>query len=157
MDTGPGAADGGEPVRRDGAAGPGPGRRGAGELSGLILDVLRQAGRPLTAGEVSRALAEAGAGPLAYTTVVTILSRLHAQGLADRFRAGRAYAYQAVTDDAQLAARRMRRLLDAEDDRAAVLASFTAGLSARDEQVLRDLLGPGALPGEAGDEAGTDG
>ena len=143
MDTGSGAPDGRAPAQHGGAAEPGSSRRRAGELSGLVLEVLRT-------------LAEAGAGPLAYTTVVTILSRLHAQGLTDRFRAGRAYAYLAVAD-AQLAARRMRRVLDAEDDRAAVLASFTAGLTARDERVLRDLLGPGLLPGDAGDDAGTDG
>jgi predicted transcriptional regulator len=116
-------------------------RRRAGELSGLVLEILRQAGRPLTPGEVLDRLRSAGSGQLAYTTVVTILSRLHDQGIADRFRVGRAFAYQAAADEAQLAGRRMRRLLDAEDDRAGVLASFVDGLSARDEQVLRDLLG----------------
>lgn len=132
-----------------GRAGPGFGRRRAGELSGLVLDVLRQEHRPLTAAEVLRRLAAEDVGPLAYSTVVTILSRLHAQDRADRVRAGRAYAYLAVDDDARLAARRMRRVLDAEDDRVAVLANFAAHLSARDEQVLRDLLGPGVLPGGA--------
>lgn len=118
-------------------------RRRAGELSGLVLEILRQAGGPLTPGQVLDRLQNAGSGPLAYTTVVTILSRLHDQGIADRFRAGRGYAYQAAADEAQLAGRRMRRLLDAEDDRAGVLASFVDGLSARDEQVLRELLGAG--------------
>lgn len=127
------------------------GRRRAGELSRVVLEVLRQEGRPLTAAEVLQRLAEQDVGPLAYTTVVTILSRLHARDRADRVRAGRAYAYLAVDDDARLAARRMRRVLDAEDDRVAVLANFTADLSAHDEQVLRDLLGPGVLPGEAGE------
>lgn len=116
-------------------------RRRAGELSGLVLDILRQAGRPLTPGEVLDRLSGDGSGPLAYTTVVTILSRLHEQGIADRSRAGRAYAYRAAADEAQLAGRRMQRLLDAEDDRAGVLASFVGGLSTRDEQVLRELLG----------------
>ncbi len=116
-------------------------RRRAGELSGLVLDILRQAGRPLTPGEVLERLSGSGSSPLAYTTVVTILSRLHDQGIADRFRTGRAYAYQAAADEAQLAGRRMQRLLAAEGDRAGVLASFVEGLSARDEQVLRELLG----------------
>jgi len=45
----------------------------------------------------------------------------------------------------------MQRLLDAEDDRAGVRASFVGGLPARDEQVLRELLGtdlggPGSGP-----------
>ena len=122
-------------------------RRRAGELSSLVLEALRQADRALTPGEVLEWLQAAGAGPLAYTTVVTILSRLHAQGIAERSRAGRAYAYSAAAGHAQLTARRMRRLLDAEDDRADVLASFVDGLSARDEQVLRELLGPDLAAG----------
>jgi len=128
--------------RPDGeAAAPEP-RRRAGELSRLALEVLEQAGRPLTPGEVRDQLQAAGAGPLAYTTVVTILSRLHAQGIAERSRAGRAYAYTATAGPAQLVAHRMRRLLDAEDNRDGVLASFVGGLSVRDERALRELLGP---------------
>jgi hypothetical protein len=50
----------------------------------------------------------------------------------------------------------MRRLLDNEDDRAAVLASFTAGLTGRDERILRELLGPDFSHGRAGD-TGPDG
>lgn len=128
-------------------------RRRAGELSGLVLEILRQADRPLTPGQVLDRLHSAGSRPLAYTTVVTILSRLHDQGIADRFRTGRAYAYQAAADEAQLAGRRMQRLLDAEDNRASVLASFVDGLSARDEQVLRELLGSDLAgdPGPGGD------
>jgi predicted transcriptional regulator len=150
VNTGAHRAAGGD--RGQDASGAGPARRRSGELSGLVLEVLRQAGRPLTAGQVLERLPGTGAGPLAYTTVVTILSRLHAHGLADRSRTGRAYAYLAVADQAQLAARRMRRVLDAEDDRAAVLARFVGDLSARDERVLRDLLGPDLAPGpQAGD------
>jgi predicted transcriptional regulator len=117
-----------------------PARRPAGALSAQVFEVLTVAGRALTPGEVQQALAETDPQPLAYTTVVTILSRLHAQGLLDRFRHGRAFAYLPVADHALLAAGRMRRLLDAEDDRDAVLARFVGGLSARDEKVLRRLL-----------------
>jgi predicted transcriptional regulator len=112
-------------------------------LSGLVLDVLRTAGEALTPGEVQQRLADAGSGPLAYTTVVTILTRLHAQGLTERFRTGRAYAYRAISDPAQLAAGRMRRVLDAQTDRDAALASFVDNLSTHDERLLRELLGPG--------------
>ena len=48
-----------------------------------------------------------------------------------------------VADQAGLAALRMRRVLDAESDREAVLASFLTGLTPGDEQLLRDLLGRG--------------
>jgi predicted transcriptional regulator len=117
-----------------------PTRRPNGALSAEVFQVLTAAGHALTPGEVQQALAGSGAQPLAYTTVVTILSRLQAQGLVDRFRHGRAFAYLPVADHARLAARRMRRVLDAEDDRDAVLARFVGDLSARDEQAVRRLL-----------------
>jgi predicted transcriptional regulator len=116
------------------------GRRAAGELETAVLAVLQAAGRPLSPGEVRERL---GDGPrnLAYTTVVTILSRLHAKGVLDRRKAGRAYLYAPVADEAGLAARRMARVLDAEADREAVLARFVSGLSETDEELLRRMLG----------------
>jgi predicted transcriptional regulator len=59
----------------------------------------------------------------------------------DRFRSGRPYSYLAVVDESRLAAQRMRRVLDEQRDRDDVLASFVSDLSARDEEVLRRLLG----------------
>lgn len=129
-------------------------RRSSGELTRLVLDTLRAAGRALTPGEVQAALTEAGAAPLAYSTVVTTLSRLNDSGAADRYRVGRAYAYRAVADQAELAARRMRRVLDAEDDRSAVLARFVGDLSGRDELMLRELLGHDLDSGLDRDETG---
>lgn len=137
--------------QRDGSDPPGgwvpggerPSRRRPGELSGLVLDVLRRAGRPLTPAEVRRRLAGSGAERLAYTTVLTTLSRLLDRGLVERFRTGRTYAYLALVDTA-LAARRMRRVLDDQGDRVsreAVLAGFVHALSAEDERRLRQLLG----------------
>lgn len=125
-----------------------PFRRRPGELSGMVLAVLRRAGRPLTPIEVRKRLADAGATPLAYTTILTILSRLRDQDLVERFRTGRTYTYRALVD-ATLAARRMRRVLDDQDDRdsrEAVLASFVHNLSADDERRLRELLGDPDTP-----------
>ncbi len=131
-------------------------RRRAGELSRLVLEALQEAGHPLTPGEVLERLQAVGAGPLAYTTVVTILSRLHDQDIVERSRVGRAYAYSAAGGHAELTARRMRRLLDAEDDRAGVLTRFVDGLSTRDERVLRQLLGPDlATQSRPGDRPGA--
>jgi predicted transcriptional regulator len=117
--------------------------RAAGALEREVLASLAVAGRPLTAGEV---LAELGGG-LAYTTVMTTLSRLHAKGALRREPAGRAYAYSLASSlealPASLTASRMRRLLDAEDDRASVLASFVAHLEQDDERLLAELLGRG--------------
>jgi predicted transcriptional regulator len=111
-------------------------RRAAGELEAAALAVLQASSSPLTPGEV---LDQLGGG-LAYTTVVTILSRLHAKGVLTRLRSGRAYSYAPVADEPGLAARRMRGVLDAEADRQAVLARFVSGLSPEDEDLLRRVL-----------------
>jgi predicted transcriptional regulator len=112
-------------------------RRGAGELAGEVLGILQAAGESLSPADVRERLG----GDLAYTTVVTILSRLHAKGVLDRERAGRAYRYTPVADEPGLAARRMASVLAAEPDREAVLARFVSGLSGEDEQALRRMLG----------------
>ena len=112
-------------------------RRAAGELENAVLGVLHAAGVPLSPGTVRERLH----ADLAYTTVVTILSRLHAKGVLQRARAGRAYLYAPVADEPGLAARRMATVLASEPDREAVLARFVSGLSESDEQLLRRMLG----------------
>ena len=88
---------------------------------------------------------------LSYSTVVTIVSRLHAKGLLERERTGRAFVYRPV-DDASRAASQMSQALAAGSDHGAVLSRFVSGLSGRDARLLRNLLGEpgGALPGDAG-------
>lgn len=113
------------------------GRRAAGELEAAVLAVLQDAGSALSPAEVR----ERVGGSLAYTTVVTILSRLHAKGVLERHKAGRAFLYAPVADEPGLAARRMARVLDGEADREAVLARFVSVLSDSDEELLRRMLG----------------
>ena len=119
---------------------PGQTPRPRGALEREVLACLAAAGRPLTAGEV---LAELGGG-LAYTTVMTTLTRLQAKGVLTRRLSGRAYGYAVAGDpdqvEASLAAHRMRRVLDEGGDRAGVLARFVADLSPEDEQLLAGLL-----------------
>lgn len=100
--------------------------------------MLAAAGEALTPAQVQESLD----GDLAYTTVMTALSRLHAKGTVSRERAGRAYAY-CWLDAPTLAARRMHRLLDAGDDRAAVLARFVAELGPEDGRLLEELFADG--------------
>jgi len=121
------------------------GRRAAGELEAAVLAVLQGAGAPLSPAEVRERIG----GSLAYTTVVTILSRLHVKGVLERHKAGRAYLYSPVADEPGLAARRMARVLDGETDREAVLARFVSALSDSDEELLRRMLGDPGL-GDAG-------
>lgn len=111
-------------------------RRGYGDLAQAILDLVSQAGGPVTPAQVRDALG----GDLAYTTVMTVMARLHDRGMLARQRTGRAFAYTAVGDPTQVTARRMHRLLDVEENRAGVLARFVDGLTPDDERVLRSLL-----------------
>ncbi|GGU59387.1 hypothetical protein GCM10010211_25370 [Streptomyces albospinus] len=141
-------------------------RRGQGQLEAQVLAALHRAPGPVAAAWVQDRLGDG----LAYTTVMTILSRLHTKGAVTRERAGRAYVWTPAADEAGLAALRMRRVLDGEPDRDAVLTSFVSALSAHDEQLLRSLLdrvedgadgedaedaapGPGAGPDHPSDEA----
>jgi predicted transcriptional regulator len=111
-------------------------RRAPGELEAEVLTVLWSAGEPVSPSDVQQRLQ----GELAYTTVVTILSRLHEKGVATREKQGRSYVYRPVDDEPGLAARRMRKLLDDEPDRRSVLARFVSNLSESDGQLLRKLL-----------------
>lgn len=102
--------------------------------------MLGAAARPLTPAEVKAALDP----DLAYTTVMTTLSRLAEKGALTRAPVGRSFAYGLATTrqdvDAALTARRMSRLLAAGPDRASALAHFVAELAPEDEQLLAALL-----------------
>ncbi|MFB7110836.1 BlaI/MecI/CopY family transcriptional regulator [Streptomyces sp. NPDC056190] len=113
-------------------------KRPNGAREAEILALLQQADGALTPGEVTEHLG----GELTYSSVVTILTRMHTKQLLTRAPRGRAYAYAPVTDDAGFAARRMRSVLEERPDRAAVLARFADTLSDTDADLLRQLLDP---------------
>lgn len=128
----PGAAEG------QGSA-PGAGRRAAGSLEAEILGILRSATKPLSPGEVREQVTAGQSGDLSYSTVVTIVSRLHDKGLLTRQRSGRGFIYTAV-DEASVAASRMNSALGSGLDHRAVLSRFVSALSGRDARLLRRLL-----------------
>ncbi|MET8721507.1 BlaI/MecI/CopY family transcriptional regulator [Streptomyces misionensis] len=110
-------------------------RRARGELESVVLAALWAVGGPVTAAVVQEQVPDA-----AYTTVLTILTRLCDKGLVTRHREGRSHVYAPVDDQAGHAAAGMHSLLDEGGDRAAVLARFVSELSAEDEQLLERLL-----------------
>ncbi|UXY17591.1 BlaI/MecI/CopY family transcriptional regulator [Streptomyces cynarae] len=119
-------------------SGPAPAdRRPGGALEAEVLALLQSSPQPLTPGEVLERLDNG----LAYSTVVTVLSRMFDKGLLTRSKQGRAYAYAPVTDTHGLTARRMRQVLESDSDRQAVLTRFVEELPSSDEQLLRQLLG----------------
>ncbi|MEW2265497.1 BlaI/MecI/CopY family transcriptional regulator [Streptomyces sp. NPDC047868] len=119
-------------------------RRGQGELGVLVLSALGEAKDPVSAGWVQERLG----GDLAYTTVITILTRLLTKRAVTRERAGRSFAWTPASDQAGLAAHKMRKVLEGESDRQAVLASFVTSLDPDDERLLRELLGRMEAEGE---------
>ena len=124
-------------------------RRAQGELEAQVLAALRTAEGPVSAGWVRDRVG----GELAYTTVITILARLQAKDAVTRRREGRSFVWTPVADEAGLAAFKMRKVLDAETDREAVLASFVTSLPEGDEQLLRELL---SRAGDTADDTAGD-
>lgn len=111
-------------------------RRPMGSLESEVLAALWASDRPMSAGDV-RVVAGVD---VAYTTVMTILSRLWQKGLLDREREGRAYFYTPRFSEADLAATRMHEQLARAGDREAALSTFVGALSRRDERLLRKVL-----------------
>lgn len=100
------------------------------------MAVLWEAGRALQPGEVRDLLPV----PLAYTSVATVLGRLHSKGLVERREAGRAFAYAAALDESELAVKRIKEVYATASDKRQVLAGFLGGLPKKDIAAVRALL-----------------
>jgi predicted transcriptional regulator len=124
--------------------------RSRGELEREVLACLGAADEPMTVQNVVDQL-DAG---LAYTTVMTTLSRLHAKHAVVRDAVGRAFRYSLPdgADGAQtsMAAHSMHRLLEREGNRQGVLSKFVSELSDDDGELLRRLLDSGRPPRRRG-------
>jgi predicted transcriptional regulator len=112
-------------------------KRPDGALESDVLNALWRAGRPLHPSDVR----ELVPGELAYTSIATILTRLHAKGLVTRRAVGRAFEYSPVVEESELAAQRISRVLASASNRQAALASLVDKLSSGDQATLRRLLG----------------
>lgn len=107
-----------------------------GGLEAAVLAVIWNHEDGLTPAQVN---AELGYD-LAYTTVMTILTRLWKKGLLTRIRSGRAFTYTAALSEDEVAAQRMQDVLEPVKDRAATLARFVGSLSPAEAQALRRFL-----------------
>lgn len=115
-------------------------RRPSGALEAEILGVLWDADDPLTATQVLSQLP----GQLAYTTVMTILTRLHVKGIVSRQAVGRSYAYRPVEGRAEMAAQRMAEVLERTGEQVDVLSRFVARLGPSELDALRAAVRSGA-------------
>jgi len=111
-------------------------RRPIGALEAQVLEALWARDRAATPGDVLQALD----GTLAYTTVMTVLTRLWQKGHVTRSKVGRAFAYAPSRTRDEFFAERMRHTLASTADHRAVLSRFVDGLSAKDVSALKSLL-----------------
>jgi predicted transcriptional regulator len=75
------------------------GKKVLGPLEAEVMGHLWKAGSPLTVRDLVERLNRGRREPLAYTTVMTVMSRLAAKHVLRRERAGRGYAYEAAAGD----------------------------------------------------------
>jgi predicted transcriptional regulator len=75
-------------------------RKDFGPLESEVMGVVWRAGRPVAVREVVDNLNESRSEPLAYTTVMTVMSRLAEKDALSRRKSGRSYVYEANAPDA---------------------------------------------------------
>lgn len=75
-------------------------RKDFGPLESEVMGVVWRAGRPVAVREVVGDLNESRSEPLAYTTVMTVMSRLAEKDALSRRKSGRSYVYEASAPDA---------------------------------------------------------
>ncbi len=112
-------------------------RREMGSLESEVLICLWSSESLLSPAEVRSALHDS----LAYTTVLTVLTRLWRKGLVGREPRGRGYVYRPLLSEAELAAHRMHSDLRRSRDSEGALAQFVSGLSKGEAQSLKRIVG----------------
>ena len=117
-------------------------RRAIGALEDEIMSYLWVVDSPSTPAEVHASVAP----ELAYTTIMTVLTRLWQKGLLDRERTGRAFAYRPTRSEADHRAEEMQATLADAANRDAVLSSFVDALDTNDLSVLKKLLSRRSRP-----------
>jgi predicted transcriptional regulator len=81
-----------------------------GPLEAEVMKILWKAARPMTVRALLERINNRRDPQLAYTTVMTVMSRLVDKGVLARKREGRGYVYEAeVSDQAELAVRNVLR------------------------------------------------
>ena len=76
-----------------------------GPLEGEVMDVMWSAGASLSVRAVLVELNRGRSQPLAYTTVMTVMSRLAEKDVLRRTKDGRGYVYEAAVADEAAATR----------------------------------------------------
>ena len=116
-----------------------PSRSGTGELEASVLEILWDRDDWISGADVHTLLQENH--PVAYTTALTVLTRMCDKGIVERKRfSGRAFQFRASLSRAETAANRIREVLADTGDRPAVLTHLIGHLDVADRERLRALL-----------------
>ncbi|WP_112261725.1 BlaI/MecI/CopY family transcriptional regulator [Lentzea terrae] len=108
-----------------------------GELERAAMEVLWDHGSPMLVRDVVNALSSRD---LAYTTVMTVLTRLAAKGFVQRQPDGRAWRYSPVAGRAEYVAQLMLDALSLTGDREAALTHFARQVSTPEAEALSQAL-----------------
>lgn len=108
-----------------------------GDLERAVMDALWARASPVSVRAIHEDLADRG---LAYTTVMTVLTRLADKGFVTRERDGRAWLYAAAAGREEYVAELMLDALGETGDRAAALTRFARAVTSEDVELLRKAL-----------------
>lgn len=112
--------------------------RNFGELEARIMELMWAADGSRTVRDVHTELA--AERTIAYTTVMTVMDKLHRKGWLDRESVGRAYAYLPRQSKEHYTADLMNEALAASSDRGATLVAFLDQLTPAESKALRAAL-----------------
>jgi predicted transcriptional regulator len=111
-----------------------------GQLESAIMDVIWSQDRPYLVREVRERL-EYGR-PVAYTTVMTVMTILHGKGVLRREKYGRAWRYWPAERREDHDARLMAEILRSGADHRLTLVRFLDRISDEEIDAIRNVLGP---------------
>ncbi|MEV4096370.1 BlaI/MecI/CopY family transcriptional regulator [Streptosporangium saharense] len=112
--------------------------RGLGDLESVIMERLWSYRRPAPVRDVLEDLR--AEREIAYTTVMTVMDKLHTKGLLRRKMVGRAYVYETVASREAYVADLMRDALASGGNRTATLVHFLERLTPEESAALEAAL-----------------
>lgn len=102
------------------------------------MDALWSGDRPMAVKDVLEHVP--GESSLAYTTVMTVLNRLHRKGMVLREKTGRAYVYRPTRSRATHTAELMEQALAGTSDRGTALLRFVEKMPGGELDALRRAI-----------------
>ncbi|HEV2343486.1 MAG TPA: BlaI/MecI/CopY family transcriptional regulator [Actinocrinis sp.] len=112
--------------------------RQLGELEAQVMERIWRRGRPVLVRDIVEDLK--ADRPLAYTTVMTVMDKLHRKGWLRRAPQGRAYVYEAAASRESFTARLMREAWATSENQAVAFVHFLEQLSPEEARALRRAL-----------------